>query len=209
MLDHLRRGAEAFFLGAMAVLALTCAAVLFWAVWPEKWRGEGAASWFQAIGAIVGIGIAIYVPWRQRITLEQERKSDAMKHRLIVVRRLVLVAADFLLACTAFRDEALFPAIGVSKKIVNLRSLQLVIESARALEAIDRENDATSLLFAIRSQANEMILKVERRDMHELSLIDLPLLSENWWSSAAALRNAAIDIQAEINGQAGALGVEA
>jgi len=58
-----------------------------------------AASWVQAIGVTAGIGIAIYVPWRQRndavATAEQQRVDNALRVSLAFRDELTLAAGHF------------------------------------------------------------------------------------------------------------------
>lgn len=54
--------------------------------WLCKMDSSGQAAWFQAIGAILAIGVAIFVPWVQRRTEARDRMSE---HR----RRVMSAAA--------------------------------------------------------------------------------------------------------------------
>jgi hypothetical protein len=60
--------AEWLIYGALALWVLLLAPSVIWG-WPAIWgllQHDNAPAWAQAIGSVVAIGIAIWVPWRQR-----------------------------------------------------------------------------------------------------------------------------------------------
>lgn len=95
MSDRITRWGGGFFLFGMGMLALVAASVLLWAVWPEKWRGEGAAAWVQAIGSIVAIFVAVWVPARQHRKAIEARRVEQLQANVVLARRLNVLAYDF------------------------------------------------------------------------------------------------------------------
>ena len=43
---------------------------------PIWWSGDAPAAWLQAIGSLIAIGIAIYLPLHQRSTANQDARAE-------------------------------------------------------------------------------------------------------------------------------------
>ncbi|WP_158014524.1 hypothetical protein [Ralstonia solanacearum] len=84
--------AHAFFLVCMGSAALTAASYLIWAVWPEHWRGDGAAAWVQAIGSLVAIIAAALLALHQSKaarSLAQQLEREKLRRRWSSVKAVV------------------------------------------------------------------------------------------------------------------------
>jgi hypothetical protein len=76
---------------AFGLLALTLLTLACHAMWPDK---DGVAAWFQAIGSVAGIGIAIYIPWRQRADQARAEELRQLEARTVRLARLGLIALE-------------------------------------------------------------------------------------------------------------------
>lgn len=67
-------------------------------IWQEGCiNGDQYAAWAQAIGGLIGIGIAIGVPWRQEIVRARERQSEqlhARQNQLVEIITMAETMAD-------------------------------------------------------------------------------------------------------------------
>lgn len=82
----------------VALLALTIVTLACHAMWPDK---DGVAAWFQAIGSVAGIGIAVYVPWKQRHDAVRLEHALYVRTRTDAVEKLDFVAFDINLWLTS------------------------------------------------------------------------------------------------------------
>ncbi|WP_197338732.1 hypothetical protein [Ralstonia solanacearum] len=92
MADKVFGWAHAFFIVCMGALALAGTSYLIWSVWPEHWRGDGAAAWVQAIGSVLAIVAAIVIANLQhRATISLARRQAESSRREFAESCLALV----------------------------------------------------------------------------------------------------------------------
>ncbi|WP_454752195.1 hypothetical protein [Cupriavidus necator] len=140
------------------LLALTLLTLACHAMWPDK---DGVAAWFQAIGSVAAIGIAIYVPWKQRANDQAERRKEVMQQKIFLARRAKAVADDLLLACIDLKMRVDNHNLG-SRFSYNTENFRLVIEAAKGLENVDHNLAVTELCVELRTLAERI-----RRGMDE------------------------------------------
>lgn len=87
--------------------------------WIEK--HPGLASWVQAVGAIAALGLALWIPSRQRLA---DRKEGEKKRRAILL--VFLVECEWVIAIT----QKASATMDVRKKLIRdlLAGIRLVIE---------------------------------------------------------------------------------
>ncbi|WP_156957996.1 hypothetical protein [Pseudomonas knackmussii] len=56
--------------------------------WP--WSSSNASGWVQAVGSLIGLGIALWLPWREG----RRRESDDFRKNLGLTRRLYYTAHE-------------------------------------------------------------------------------------------------------------------
>ncbi|QYY30274.1 hypothetical protein K2O51_23165 [Cupriavidus pinatubonensis] len=158
------------------------------------------ASWVQAIGSIVGIGIAIYVPWRQQQNQIVERRRADLVHRLFMARRLQAVVSEVVLAAMHLHhDVQTFGAVGGPHGFsFDLSSLTVLSDASRRIEEQDQEFDAGPLTLSIRTQLKEMARKVESHLGRSSHALDSDFIAEavGWVNRAKAFESAAAGIVA-------------
>lgn len=138
MIDRIRRVAESLFLIGIGCLALAASGTLIWAVWPEKWRGEGGAAWVQAIGAIVAIAIAIWVPARQAQSARREARRDkADSIRAIRALGWLSVRATIDWWGSVFQGENSFDQEGFNRGMHAFKGIPMhTLPTPRAVRAV-------------------------------------------------------------------------
>lgn len=194
-----------FEIGA-AVLALTILTLACHAMWPDK---DGVAAWFQAVGSVAGIGVAVYVPWRQRRDQMQQQLIDAARQRVGVARRLYFLSTDFVRACQRYADDVYTEgnwSPGLAE--LEVEDLLRVMESTRVLEAQDHDNVAIPMLYAIRSQADLMVTKVKRVARNSGEAGDFLETSHKWLEHASAFQLTADEIKRNAERRAQEAGIE-
>ncbi|WP_092307169.1 hypothetical protein [Cupriavidus alkaliphilus] len=201
----LKRVWQWFEVGA-ALLALTILTLACHAMWPDK---DGVAAWFQAIGSVAGIGIAVYVPWRQRRDQIQQQNFDVARQRVGVARRLYFLSTDFVRACQRYADDVFMEGNsppGLAQ--LEVEDLVRVMEVTRMLEAQDHDNVAVPMLYAIRAQADLMITKVKRVARNPGESDDFFDASRKWLEHASAFQLTADGIKRNAERRAHELGIE-
>jgi hypothetical protein len=115
--------------GPAAALGFLIEFLIGWRVIGAAMQGQHAPEWVQAIGSLVGLGIAIGVPWRLHVTERLRRLAD--DHA-----RAKVVAVGTLADLESILDLASSAAIGIEKEIANSGpkvNLQLMYKGFTAL----------------------------------------------------------------------------
>ena len=152
MPNRIARWGGWFFLFAMGLLALVAASTLLWAVWPEKWRGEGAAAWVQAIGSILAILVAIWVPARQSQKAMEARRLDQLQANIALARRLNILAYDF----TFIMLDMGVKVRGTWIFELNVLAVTDMLDRLRDLERAEADDFRAGLAFDLRRLVRDL-----------------------------------------------------
>ncbi|WP_317921127.1 MULTISPECIES: hypothetical protein [unclassified Cupriavidus] len=76
-----------------ALVALTLLTLACHAMWPDK---DGMAAWFQAIGSVIAIFIAVWVPARQRQFERETQHLEQLEAAVVLAHRMNVLANDFV-----------------------------------------------------------------------------------------------------------------
>lgn len=71
------------------------------------WSSPNTPAWVQAFGALVGIGVAIYVPWYQKFLDRKDRALVAYEHELARCDHLMVLCWELNEAVQGFWGDAL------------------------------------------------------------------------------------------------------
>lgn len=152
------------------LLALTLLTLACHAVWPDK---DGVAAWFQAIGSVAGIAIAIYVPWRQQDNQAVTALWERDQQRFGLARRLRALTLEFRLLCENLHgDVRTFSRVpSVNGFSFDLSSMLAISEAARRLEEQDVHFVSGVICAGIRMHIEQMrrtVIANQGRAQHAL-----------------------------------------
>jgi hypothetical protein len=113
----------------LIAVAITCAQNI-WDLGKADW-----AAWFQAIGSLVAIVIAIYVPYAQRKNAEQETRFDRAR-RLRVATQVIKLCID----CAAAWIEEIERSAESTEITVPVFDLAVFARLVQALDSFEIQN---------------------------------------------------------------------
>lgn len=175
MAERLWRIAGAIFLVCMGMLALTAACVLFWAIWPDGWKGDGPAAWVQAIGSIGAIIGAVYVG---RAQADESLRQAKLIRNLESQQRQEAIAAVVLAAyvrCMTIQTNAQQGTTAIALRNYWVQHGRVALDGAlKALAAVPLfEMSSAKLIMDIQAVEGPLIkirAELERLDSQWESL---------------------------------------
>ncbi|WP_434033672.1 hypothetical protein [Cupriavidus sp. a3] len=133
-----------FALSALTVITLACHAM-----WPDK---DGMAAWFQAIGSVIAICVAIWIPARQRKLEREALVLEQLEASVVLANRMNVLANDFVFLLLAMGAKVRGPwtfeldVVAVNDLLARLRDYERdEVDSVRAGLAFDVRHLAREL----------------------------------------------------------------
>ena len=119
---------------------------------PVYWANENGPAWVQAIGTLIAIAVAVFVPMRQRSLDRREKVADRVADDIARSEQLLALCSEVLDVISNFDNETVFGDNnvnnGLRRSVLN-DSLARLNDAQKAEMNADRLRVAINLRFGI------------------------------------------------------------
>ncbi|WP_150574582.1 hypothetical protein [Pandoraea aquatica] len=149
----------------MSFAASVALGVFAAAIWkfPPTNSGEWA-SWMQAVGAIAGIALALYLPWSQREHAAREQRAKEQRNRIGLLNRSLRTIDGFVRFCENLMEKSGFtPELYNVPQSFDFESNQIreFVEIANGIEGDDDSDETVGVPGGIRDVATRLLSAIE------------------------------------------------
>lgn len=136
-----------------ALLALSLLTLACHALWPDK---DGVAAWFQAIGSVAAIAIAVYVPWRQRADSVAEERRRYFQSRADGLMLLIVLAHEVEAYLDGLSQRAQPSPAGHKAVPFHIRESNVLKARLEAFQDRTQLEVCASLAYELRKAMNDI-----------------------------------------------------